>query len=476
MIPETNNTALARTNDEGGAHAAELVDALLARCVKKGAYAADALLVEQQTTSVRVRGDDIEHLTQARERTLGLRVFVAAREGLRVAHSSSGDTARGALDALAAQTLALARAAAPDPHAGLPEDGFANTATDGDGDAGALELFDPAEREVEIASLLQSARAAEASARACDPRIVNSEGSDADAGHARVHYANSRGFAGSYECAQHALGCAPVAAENAAMQTSFWVSQARSSAALETPAAVGARAARRALAQLGARSVRTCEVPVIFDPLAARALLGNLAACLLGAPVYRGGSFLAARAGERVASTALSITDDGRRRAGLGTRPFDAEGLPTRRTPVIERGVLRNFLLDSYAARKLKLASTGNAARSAAAAPSAAPSNLWLHAGDADPQEMLRSCARGLLVTELFGHGFNPVTGDFSRGARGFWIENGERAHPVEEVTVAGNLGAALETVDAVGNDLLWQGRSAAPSLRFARLTVAGNA
>jgi PmbA protein len=199
-----------------------------------------------------------------------------------------------------------------------------------------------------------------------------------------------------------------------------------------------------------------------------------VAACVTGGAVYRGTSFLADRLGEPIASPKVRLIDDGRLPGGLGSRPFDGEGLPTRRTVVIDEGRLASWLLDSYSGRKLALASTGNATRGVGSAPSAGPGNLWLEPGDASLDEMVADTPRGLLVTYLFGHGFNPVTGDFSRGAAGMWIEDGRPTHPVEEITIAGNLGDMLMGIDAVGNDLLWQGRTAAPSLRIGRMMVGG--
>ncbi len=249
---------------------------------------------------------------------------------------------------------------------------------------------------------------------------------------------------------------------------------ARRLGALEAPELVGRRAAERALGLLGARRVPTAEVPVIFDPLTARSLLGNLLACVSGYGVYRGSSFLAGRLGQRLAGSDVTVVDDGRVMGGLGSKPFDGEGQATRRTVVVDRGRLASYLLHGYSARKLGLASTGNAARNAGSAPSVGATNLWLEPGGATQEELIAATPRGLLVTGLFGHGFNPVTGDFSRGARGFWIEDGALAHPVEEITVAGNLGEMLERVDGIGSELLWAGRIAAPALRVARMTVAG--
>jgi PmbA protein len=265
-----------------------------------------------------------------------------------------------------------------------------------------------------------------------------------------------------------------VASDEGGMQTDYWLSTARTLAGLEDPAAVGRRAAERALRRLGSRRVKTAQVPVVFEPMTARSLLAHLAACVCGGALYRRTSFLADRLGERIASDLVTVVDDGRRPGGLASRPFDGEGLPTRRTAVLERGVLRSWLLDSYSARKLGLAPTGSAARGPGSAPGASPSNFWVEPGASSLEEMVASTERGLLVTWLFGHGFNPVTGDFSRGAAGLWIEDGRLAFPVHEVTIAGHFGEMLASIDAVGRELPWLGALAAPALRVARMTVAG--
>ncbi|HVN40851.1 MAG TPA: metallopeptidase TldD-related protein [Myxococcota bacterium] len=440
----------------------------LARARAAGADAADAVLAAGDSLETRVRGAEIDFVVQARQRTLGLRALVRGTRGMRSAITSTSDLSPEAIDRMADETVALARATAEDPAAGLPDGGFAETAPEDLG-LGAAE-----DRSVSIEARIDDARAAEAAARARDPRIVNSEGSQAASDFRRVVYGNSLGFLGSYESATHSLTCEPLARENGSMQRDSWFSVARRLAALEQPAAVGRRAAERALRRLGARSVPTCEVPVLFDPITAASLLGQLAGCASGYAVYRKTSFLAGRLGEEIASPLLSAIDDGRRPGGLGTRPFDGEGLPTRRNVLLLRGRLTSWLLDSYSARKLGLASTGNAARSAGSAPSVGATNLWIEPGARTQDEIIADTRRGLLVTELIGMGFNPVTGDYSRGAAGLWIENGEIVHPVEEVTIAGNFGQMLRDVDAVGTDLLWLGRIASPTLRVARMTVAG--
>lgn len=442
----------------------------LSAAQRAGAHSADALCIESDSSEVRVRGEEIEHVKQARERTLGLRVFVDGGNGLRQAITSTSDLSDEAVVRLAEDSVALARETAPDPDAGLPEGGFAT-------DAPELELLAEEDRDAGIDRQIEAAREAEAAAREVDSRIVNSEGSDAGSRFRRVHYANSAGFDGHYESASHSLSCSPIAAdENGAMQTDFWYTIARSLGGLEDPSAIGKRAAERALGHLGARRVPTGEYPVVFDSPTARGLLGSLVGCLSGYAIYRKSSFLAGRLGESIAASQITVIDDGRLPAGLGSRPFDGEGQPTRRNLIVEEGRLRSYLLDSYSAGKLGLRSTGNATRSAGSAPGVGSTNLWLEPGTAGSlDEIVADTGKGLLVTGMFGQGFNPVTGDFSRGAKGFWIENGVPSYPVEEITIAGNLGDMLCDVDAIGSELLWLGSVAAPPLRIARMTVAGD-
>ncbi|HEU4427871.1 MAG TPA: metallopeptidase TldD-related protein [Myxococcota bacterium] len=440
----------------------------LERARAAGAHSADAVFAESDALEVRVRGKEVDTVAQSRERTLGLRVFTDGPGGLRSAVTSSSDLSRDAVARLGEDSVALARATAPDPSAGLPQGGFARELPD-------LALFDPGDRALSTADWIALAQRAEDAARAHDARITNSEGASASTSYTTIRYGSSAGFAGEYASASHSLYAQPVATENGAMQTAWWASASRTLAALESPELVGRTAAERTIGQLGARRVPTCEAPVVFDASAARELLGNLVGCLSGYSVYRGSSFLRDKTGRPIASERVTIVDDGRRRGGLGSKPFDGEGQPTRRNVLIEAGVLRSWLLDSYSARKLGLASTGNAARAAGGAPSAAPTNLWLEAGAGDVETLVRGLDRGLLVTGMFGHGFNPVTGDFSRGARGYWIERGERAYPVEEITIAGNLGTMLESIEAIGADLRFLGSLGAPSLRISRMTIAGS-
>jgi PmbA protein len=438
------------------------------RARKAGAYQVDVLLVEGDDREVRVRGDEIEFVKQAQERGLGIRALVSGKAGLQTAVVSTSDLAPDAVDRMAEEAVALARATAADPAAGLPESGFATSLPD-------LELFDPADRGVPLEARIEDARRAEAAARGADPRIDNSEGSAASSGFARVVYANSQGFLGEYESASHGLFCEPLARDGEAMQRDYWATAARRLGDLEDPAAVGRKAAARALRRLGARRVPTCEVPVLFDDVTAPSLIGQLASCLSGYSIYRESSFLSERMGETVAHERVSVIDDGRMLRGLGSKPFDGEGQPTRRNVLIQEGRLASWLLDHYSARKLGLESTGSASRGTGSAPRVGTTNLWLEPGtDGTLEALIAEIDRGLLVTELIGMGFNPTTGDYSRGAAGLWIEAGEVAYPVEEITIAGNLGDMLRNIDRIGSELVWRGRTASPPLRIAQMTVAG--
>lgn len=438
------------------------------RAQRAGATQVDALLVEGDDREVRVRGDEIEMVKQAQERGLGIRALVQGKEGFRTAVVSTSDLAPDAVDRMAEEVVALARATAADPAAGLPESGFAEPPLP------ELALFDPADRGVPLEARIEDARRAEAAARGADPRITNSEGSAASSGFARVVYANSLGFLGQYESASHGLFSEPIAREGEAMQRDYWMTAGRRLAELEDPAAVGREAASRALRRLGARRVATCEVPVLFDDRTAPSLIGQLASCLSGYAVYRESSFLSERLGDVIASEKVTIIDDGRRPGGLGSKPFDGEGQPTRSNRLVSAGRLESWLLDCYSARKLGFQSTGSASRGTGSVPRVGTTNLWLEPGKGTLEELIGEIDRGLLVTELIGMGFNPTTGDYSRGAAGFWIEGGEIAYPVEEITIAGNLGDMLTNIDRIGGELVWRGRTASPPLRVARMTVAG--
>lgn len=444
-----------------------VVEATLDRLRAAGASAADCMLVEGDALDVRVRAEEIDHVTQSREKSLGVRVFVEGERGLQQAMSSSADLGEDAIGRLVEHTLALARATAGDPLAGLPQDAPASNLPD-------LGLHDPADRPAKAEDRIESARRMERAARAVDPRISNSEGSEAQSSHTTLVYGDTRGFLGSYTQASHSLSSMPLAIDGEQKQRDYAYATSRTQAGLPEPEEIGREAGERALRRLGARPVETCEVPVVFEPRIAASLLRQLLQCASGYAIYRGASYLVDQVGEVVAAPGVTVIDDGTLPGGLGSKPFDGEGLPTRRNVLVEDGRLVRYLFDSYSARKLGAESTGSATRGPGSSPSVGATNLWLEPGSMTPAEILASTDRGFLVSELIGMGFNPVTGDYSRGAAGFWIEGGAIAHPVEGVTIAGNLGDMLRGIDAIGSDLLWLGRVAAPSLRVSRMTVAG--
>jgi PmbA protein len=438
---------------------------------RAGASQVDVLLVEGDDREVRVRGEEIEFVKQAQERGLGIRTLVDGKNGRKTSIVSTSDLAFDAIERMAEESVALATATAADPTAGLPEGGFATDVPD-------LELFDPNDRNVSLDARIADAKRAESAARSFDARIDNSEGSQASSGHARVVYGNSMGFLGAYESASHGLFSEPLARDGDSMQRDYWMTSGRRLADLEDAASVGRKASERAVRRLGGKRVATCEAPVIFDAMTAPSLIGQLVSCLNGYSIYRESSFLSERMGEIIASESVTIIDDGRLPGALGSKPFDGEGQPTRRNVLVENGRLNTWLLDDYSGRKLGLQSTGSAARGTGSAPRVGTTNLWLEPSSGKDakslDEMISEVDRGLLVTELIGMGFNPTTGDYSRGAAGLWIEKGEIVHPVEEITIAGNLGDMLGQIDQIGSELIFHGRTACPPLRIANMTIAG--
>ncbi|MCI0546818.1 MAG: TldD/PmbA family protein [Candidatus Rokubacteria bacterium] len=441
----------------------ELLGEVLERAQKAGATAADAYVHEGQSFSAQVRLGEVETVKHAREQHLALRAFV----GQSVAAVSTSDLSPDSLGRLAEDAVALARITSPDALGGLPEaDALARLLPD-------LDLADADGHDLDPETKIGLARRTEAAALEADPRIRNSEGGEFADRRARYAYASSHGFRGEYRTSSFTLSVSPVAVQASEMQRDGWYHVARKRARLDPPEEIGRIAARRALRRLGARRVRTATVPVIFDPEMAASLIRHLAGAASGPALYRGASFLLGRLGQSVASARVTITDDGTIPGGLGSRPFDGEGLPVRRTVLVDEGVLRSYLLDTYSGRKLGLPSTHHAARDGIGV-SVATTNLYLAAGDTAPADLIRSVMSGLYVTELIGFGVNGVTGDYSRGAVGLWIENGELAYPVEEITIAGNLLEMFQAIEGVGNDLVFRDRTAAPTVLVGRMVVAG--
>jgi PmbA protein len=441
----------------------DLAADLLKAALTAGAEAADVLVADGTEFSVTVRKGEVETLKEAGSKALGIRVFV----GRRTASSYTSDFSWPALRRLVAETVAMARATGEDPAAGLPDE--TPPAEDID-----LGLFDPSPMELPAEERIERARRAEAVALQT-PGITNSQGASWSSGQGKVVLANTNGFVGGYRSSTVSLSVVPQAARDGQMERDYWYTTGRGLGDLEDPEAVGRTAAERTLRRLGARKVPTGPVPVVFDPETAAEIMGAAFSALNGYSIFRGASFLKDRVGEEVASPLLTLVDDGRRPRGLGSRPFDGEGLRTRRNVPIEGGVLRFYLCDSYAARKIGANPTGSARRGIGGGPSVGAGNLFFEAGATPAEEILAGVDRGLYVTDLIGFGVNVVTGDYSQGAVGQWIEKGRLVHPVHEVTIAGNLKQMLKDVDAVGNDLVFRGSSAAPTLRVRKMVVSGS-
>jgi PmbA protein len=448
-----------------GAPLEEIAELLLRGAREHGATAADVVVAEGDSLMVGVRLGSIEKVQRSRAKHLGLRAFVGERSAV----LSTADFSRASLVQLAAEAVALARVTAADPFSGLPD------ASELAVSLPELALYDPAVGAVTAEEAAEWCRAGEAAALEADPRITNSEGAEFDAGSHLVLYGASNGFQGTYRSSSCSLAVVPVAAQDGAMERDHWYSAQRQLAKLDSPASIGRTAAARALRRLGARQIETREVPVVFDPDMAGSLIRHLAAAVSGNALYKGMSFLTGKLGETIAPPFVHVYDDGTLPGALGSKPFDGEGLPTRHTSVIEGGLLASYLFDTYSARKLQSRSTGNAARSIADSPHVSPTNLLLAAGDASPDDIIKSVSSGLYVTELMGFGINPTTGDYSRGATGIWIEHGELTYPVHEITIAGNLLQMFRDIEAVGNDLVLRHSVAAPTVKIAKLTVAGN-
>lgn len=443
---------------------------VVAHAVKAGATDAEAVVSEGDEFSVSVRMGEVETLQESGSRGLGLRVFI----GQRSASASTSDLTPDGIAQLVSGAMALAKVTEEDAFAGLPD-----TADFGQLDAD-LHLYFEDVYSLPGAERIALARRAEAASLGFDPRITNSQGGHFDAATGRKVLANSRGFLGEYQSSYCGISAAPLATgPDGQMQRDFWSSSARRMANLESPESIGQEAARRALRRLGARRVPTQSVPIVFAPEVARSLMGHLFEAASGDSIWRSASFLAGQLGQSVAAPSITIIDDHTMilpngTGGFGSSPFDGEGLPTRRTVVVENGVLQTYLLNTYTARKLQMRSTGNASRGLAGSPGISAGNLYLLPGAQTPEAILAEIPAGFYVTSLMGFGANLVTGDYSRGASGLWIENGELTYAVEEVTIAGNLREMLQNITAIGSDLEFRGSIAAPTLRVDGMTVAG--
>lgn len=429
-----------------------------------GASNSECTISEGAHFSANVRMGEIETLKEAGSRGAGVRVLVGKHTGSAYTSDLSDDGIRQ----MVASALALAKITTEDPYAGLPDSAELGKINDD------LQLYSDSVPNLPAETKIQWAKQAEAAALAADSRIANSEGASCDSHVGSTVFANSLGFLGSYRTSSCSISAVPVAKQNGSMERDFWFSVARSVDGLEKPEDIGRQAAARALRRLGARKVPTQKVPVVFEPRVARSLLDHIFDAISGDSVYRGETFLADKMGQKIASEKLTVIDDATIPRLFGSSPFDDEGVPSRRTTVIENGVLLSWLLNSYTGRKLGLRTTGNASRGITGNAGVGHGNFYIPNGSASLTDILKSVKNGLYVTELIGFGVNIVTGDYSRGAAGLWVENGELAYPVSEITIAGTLPEMLMNLETIGSDLEFRNALASPTLLIAEMTISG--
>jgi len=438
----------------------DTLTALIKAAKSAGADAADALLVESISSGVSYRLGKLEDVERAESYDLGLRVFV----GQRVAFVSSTDFSRAALEQLPSRAIAMAKLAPEDKFAGLaPRERLAKTFP-------SLDLEDAHEPSAE--ALVELARSVEGAAMAVKG-VTNSEGGGASFSRSAIALATSEGFFGAYAGTSHGIGVAVLAGEGTAMERDYDQASARHKNDLLNAESVGKNAGERAVRRLNPRKAKSQAVPVVYDPRVSGGLVGHLAGAISGASIARGVSFLKEKLGKEVFSPAINIVDDPHRVRGLRSKPFDGEGVANQRRVVIANGVLQTWLLDCASAKQLALTTTGHAARGTGGPPSPSPTNLYMEAGPVSPDELLSDIREGFYVTELIGMGVNGVTGDYSRGAAGFWIENGQIAYPVSEVTIAGNLKDMFRNLTAA-SDLEFRYGTNAPTVRIEGMTIAG--
>ncbi len=444
-------------NESGFSHTEEQLrgiarDALEA-ARRQGASACEVEVSVGYGQTVTVRMGDVETIEYSRDKGLGVTVFLDKRRG----HASTSDLDPEAVHQAVEAAVSIARHTAADDCAGLAdEDLLARDIPD-------LDLYHPWPLAVE--SAIELAKACEDAAFAVDREIRNSEGATVSLQASRFIYANSLGFMGGYPATRHSVSCAVIAGQDEGMQRDYWYSSARSPEDLEPATAVGRRAGERAVARLGARRLSTRETPVLFEAPVAASLLSHFVAAASGGNLYRRASFLLDRLGQPVFAPFIQLHERPHLKRGLASAPFDEEGVATRDRDVVKDGVLQGYFLGSYSARKLGLRSTGNAGGN---------HNLLLVGGALDFTGLLKTMGTGLLVTELLGHGVNLVTGDYSRGAAGYWVEGGQIAYPVQEITIAGNLADMFRAIVAVGNDVVVRGSKQCGSVLIERMTVAG--
>ncbi len=417
-----------------------------------GASQAEAELSLSIGQNVSVRMKEVEHIEYNRDKGMSVTVYFGKQKG----HASTSDLSPQALKDTVSAACNIAKYTAQDEFCGLADaDLMAKEILD-------LDLHHPWNLSVDEAAEL--AQQCEASALAVDTRITNSEGASVSTGTGFFAYSNSHGFTGGYSSSRHGISCSVIAESDDNMQRDYWYTTARAAADLQSPGLIGKLAGERTVRRLNARKIKTCQVPVLFEAPLASGLISTLISAVSGGNLYRKSSFLLDSIGQQVASPLLNIYEDPLIKKGLASSPFDNEGVATHSRQLVKDGVLQGYVLSSYSARKLGLKTTGNAGGN---------HNLLVQSGALDFAGMLKEMGTGLVVTELLGHGMNMVTGDYSRGAAGFWVENGVIVHPVEEITIASNMTEMLKMIVAIGNDVLVQGSKQVGSILIERMTVA---
>ena len=439
------------------------------RAKRQGAEVAEVVVSDGSELTAKVRRGEPELVQEASSRALGLRVI----QGGRRAVTYTSDLRPDALDAFCRETVVLAGLSEPDEFSAPPDSSeLAKDIPD-------LDLYDPAVAEVDAAWALRQAIIGEKAALDHDSRINNSEGATWSRNLGASAFATSGGFAGGYRGSYASLVVEPLCDDNTTdtpkKRNGYWWTGHRFLAQLEDSADIGVEAARRTLRTIGSRKIDTQECPIVFDPDVARSIVGTIFSVANGSSFWRKSTYLLGKEGELIASPLITIVDDPLRPQAPGSRPFDGDGLATRKNFVIEKGILRPVLCDVYSAKKLGRTSTGSAGRGVGGNPGPTTSNLIMTGGELTPAEIIRRTGRGLYVTSLMGFGFNPVTGDFSRGAQGFWIEGGELTFPVSEITISANFDEILKRIDMLGNDIEFRTSTVAPTMRVSHMMVAGN-
>jgi len=442
----------------------ELPAELIKKSLKAGADQAEIYLEEDKELLIRVRKGEIEILKQTRTKGLGVRLFVRKKLGF----SYTSDFTPKSLEDLIKKTIFLAKNSSEDEFNGLPEK------IEPSSEKTELKIYDSHLKNFPTEMKIELAKRAEGAAFNADPRITNSEGAEYQDNETQIYLANSSGVNLEFQRTSISLFCHPVAEKDGEKRGNYFWDVKSLLENLESPEKIGKIAAERALRMLGSKKIETQKVPIIFDPLTSSGFLAGISYGVNGLLASKNSTFLAEKLNQKIGSDLLTVWDDGTLPKGVGSRPFDGEGILTLRKKVFENGVLKTFLHNSYSAKKMKTFSTGNASRGYDSIPRISALNFYLENGKIDPAEIIRSVKKGFYVTDLAGFGMNIVTGDYSQMAEGLWIENGELTFPVSQVTIAGTILHMLKGVEMVGNDLTFRGSISSPTLKFSQMVVSG--